>query len=254
MSKSFEICHRDVIDALNDRTILRRERPHLIFADPPFNEGVDYGPGESADRKRPALYSLWSLQWIDMCARWLRPDGTMWVLISEDWAEVIAKYLRHCGLHRRRWVIWRESFGVHCKRNFGRCARHLFYCVKDKGNFTWNPEPVMVESARQKANDKRATGPKIDINVWDIPRVAGTHAEKIEGFPNQLPIELLRRIVLSTSNVNDLVLDPFCGTGTTGAQCAISNRRFLGIDSSARACAASEKRITNLFGGNSGDK
>ena len=221
----------------------RREQPSLIFADPPYNEDVRY-PGTCGDRMGHDDYAAWSGMWIGWCAKWLRDGGAMWVLISEDWADVIASHLRGAGLQRRRWIIWHETFGQYRPDNFGKCARHLFYCVKPGRPFVFDGTRVKEPSARSRRRDKRAPpdGMKIMENVWQIPRVCGTHDAKVK-WRNQVPVELIRRAVQSTSVPGGLVLDPFCGSGSTAEVCVEHCRSFVGIDASPEASEVARARL-----------
>ena len=148
-----------------------------------------------------------------------RANGSMWVLINDEWVAEFDIQSRQAGLHRRSWVTWYETFGVNCKRKFSRTKRHLLYMVRSPHQFTFNCAAVSTQSDRQKKyNDKRANpAGKILDDVWIIPRVAGTHSERIRGVPTQLPMELLRRVIGCSSNPGDLVIDPFSGSGTTAA-------------------------------------
>lgn len=211
------------------------ERPRLIFADPPYNIGINYGEGEKADRRDSAAYMLWCLEWMRRCAELLPPDGSMWVLIGDEYADHYGNALRSVGLHRRAWIKWYETFGVNCANNFNRTSRHLFYCVKDPHNFVFHKGAVSRASDRQtKYNDARANPEgKVLDDVWfDIPRLTGTCAERLPTFPTQLPLALLSRVIACASDPGDLILDPFNGSGTTGVAALRLGRRYIGIEKS----------------------
>jgi site-specific DNA-methyltransferase (adenine-specific) len=237
-----EIVHGDCLAELAN---MASGSVRLTFADPPYNEGVDYGDGEAADRLPEADYLPWCGRWIEAAARTLSADGSMWVLISEDYVDHFGVLLRQAGLHRRRLITWYETFGVYCPTNFGRCCRFLFYCVKDPRRFVFHPEAVRCQSDRQtKYNDKRADPDgKVMDNVWKIPRVAGTHPERIEGFPTQLPLELLRRVVSCATDPGDLVVDPFSGSAPAGVVCLETGRRFVGIERQEKFVRLSRERL-----------
>jgi site-specific DNA-methyltransferase (adenine-specific) len=99
-----------------------------------------------------------------------------------------------------------------------------------------------------KYRDQRANPlGKILDDVWlDIPRLAGTHRERIPGFPTQLPVKLLHRIVGCASEPGDLVIDPFCGSGTTGVACQELHRRFCGIEASEEYAERARTRLDNI--------
>ena len=91
-------------------------------------------------------------------------------------------------------------------------------------------------------------------DVWTIPRVCGTFRERVQGVPTQLPLALVRRIVLGLARPGDLVLDPFTGSGTTGVVCAEYGRRFAGIELREQYAVIARERLNraasakNLFG------
>jgi site-specific DNA-methyltransferase (adenine-specific) len=173
----------------------------------------------------------------------------MWVLISNKYAGQLEHLLVCAGLHPRAWITWYETFGVNNANNFNRCSRRLLYFVRSPRQFVFNPEAVNRLSDRQaKYNDKRADpNGKIWDDVWGInppiPRLVDNDAERIPDFPTQLPLALLRPIVGCASYPGDLVLDPFSGSGTTGAACIELGRRFVGIELSDRYAELSRQRL-----------
>jgi DNA modification methylase len=224
----------------------------LVFADPPYNIGIDYGDGEDADRLPDADYLAWCAEWFTQCRRVLTGDGSLWVLICDEYAAEYGVALKAAGFTVRNWIKWYETFGVNCANKFNRCSRHLFYCVKDPDRFVFHREAVSRPSDRlAKYNDARANpAGKLLDDVWtDIPRLAGTHAERLPDFPTQLPLALLRRVVLCASDPGDLVIDPFNGSGTTGAAAVESGRRYLGIEKEARFAEAARQRLKGVARG-----
>jgi len=220
----------DCIERLPEITNAR-----LIFADPPYNIGIDYGAGRKADLLPAAQYLNWCQSWMKRCVESLTPDGSLWVMICDEWADHFGILLRDAGLHRRAWIKWYETFGVNCTNNFNRCSRHIFHYVRDPKRFVFNAESQYIRrpSDRQlKYGDKRADpdGKLLD-DVWMIPRLVDNHEERIPDFPTQVPLEVMRRIVACASDPGDLVADPFCGSGSTGAAALQLGRRFIGIES-----------------------
>jgi DNA modification methylase len=208
---------------------LPAESVDLVVADPPYNIGIDYGGGKKADRRGD--YWQWCRQWIYLCRRVLKPAGSIWVISGQEHAAEIDISLRLDDFTIRNRVTWHETFGVYCRRKFGRCSRPMFYAVKDKKNFTFNKDAVTVPSARQTYGDKRASpGGKIMGDVWQISRVCGTFRERVDGVPTQLPSELVARIIGVSSNPGDAVLDPFAGSGTTLAVAKQMGRQATGIE------------------------
>jgi len=184
------------------------EKARLIFADPPYNIGVDYGGGKKQDQLTDDAFLQFCSEWVAVSHARLTDDGSLWVLIGDEYAAEIGCLLKKHAFTIRRWVKWYETFGVNCSGNFNRCSRHLFYCVKDPKRFVFHADAVTRPSARQVVyHDGRAEeGGKLWDDVWIIPRLCGTTAERIPDFPTQLPLELLRPIIGCTSYPGDLVM------------------------------------------------
>lgn len=241
------LIHADVIDGLSSVRD-HHAAPRLIFADPPYNIGIDYGDGEKADRLNPAQYMLWFAEWIGACWESLAADGSLWVMIGDEYAAEYATAMKRTGFTIRSWIKWYETFGVNCSRTFNRTSRHIFYAVKNAKSFVFNESAVTRPSDRQlKYGDKRAAeGGKIWDDVWQIPRLTGTCDERIPSFPTQLPLDLLLPIVGCASDPGDLVVDPFNGSGTTGVAAITLKRKYVGIDKSSAFIDLADKRLRGV--------
>jgi DNA modification methylase len=221
----------------------------LAFADPPFNIGYKYDVYE--DRRAADEYLDWTRKWGSALLRTLKPTGTFWLAIGDDFAaELKLIFQRELGLFCRSWVIWYYTFGVNCKYKFSRSHTHLFHFVKDPKSFTFNRNAIRVPSARQLvyADSRAVSGgrlpddtwilrPQDAINsfganedVWYFSRVCGTFKERAGWHGCQMPEQLLARIIKACSNVGETVLDPFAGSGTTLAVAKKLDRRFLGFE------------------------
>src|SRR5690606_28793717 len=88
----------------------------LVFADPPFNIGYEYDVYH--DRKERDEYLAWSRQWISAVHRVLKPDGTFWLAIGDEYAAELKVLSQDIGFHMRSWVVWYYTFGVNCKEKF----------------------------------------------------------------------------------------------------------------------------------------
>lgn len=237
-------------------------KPKLIIADPPYNFGQPYDAYE--DNKSYAEYMDWSKAWLGASVKALDKHGALWVFAPDEWVSEIDTLCRHeFKLYKRRQVIWAFTFGQKAQRNFTRAHCHLLYFTKSKTKFTFNEDAIKVPSARQLVyKDKRATkGGKppdsvwmllreqlepymgADKDAWLVSRVCGTYKEREKHSPNQIPIEIMERIVLACSQPNDQVVDPFCGTGTSGVACAKHGRFWAGFDISKRCVVQSQRRI-----------
>ncbi len=237
---SCEVITGDCVDELAK---LEAGSVNLVFADPPYNIGLSYGAGHD-DAMPLTDYYAWCHQWIKSCSDALSPTGSMWLLINHERAARLELAIAAAGLTIRSWVTWYETFGVNCSHGFNRTSRRLFHCVVNPKAFTFNLDAIKCESARQRMGDKRANpdGKNLD-DVWlDIPRLVGNSGERLDG-QTQLPVELLTRIVACSSNPGDLVVDPFSGSGTTGAAAISLRRRFVGIEANSERADLARKRL-----------
>lgn len=235
------------VDVMEGLEAVRDEHgpARLIFTDPPYNIGIDYGEGEKADLLPASAYMKWVQQWLSLCWDCLTDDGSLWVMIGDEYAAEYCTELKSTGFTIRSWIKWYETFGVNCSNKFNRTSRHIFYAVKDEKAFVFNPEPVTRPSDRQtKYGDSRAAaGGKIWDDVWQIPRLTGTCAERIPDFPTQLPLALVEPIVLCASMPGDLVVDPFNGSGTSGVAAIRNRRKYVGVEKSEKFADMADMRL-----------
>lgn len=216
----------------------------LAFADPPFNIGFRYDVYE--DTRAYDDYYQWTQDWMEAVCKVLKPAGTFWVAIGDEYAAEVRMIGRKLGLTLRNWVIWHYTFGQNTKTKFARAHAHLFYFVKDASSFTFHDEAVRVFSDRQRVYRDQRANPKgkIPDDVWnEFPRVCGTYAEREGWHPCQMPTPLLDRIVRCCSNVGDVVLDPFSGSGTTLVSAKRAGRRWAGTDISETYVTEGNRRL-----------
>jgi site-specific DNA-methyltransferase (adenine-specific) len=240
----------------------------LAFADPPFNIGYEYDVYH--DKQDNDGYLQWTRQWMEAVHRALKPTGTFWVAIGDEFAAEIKMIgQRDLGLTCRSWIVWYYTFGVNCTKKFNRSHVHLFHFVKDSRKFTFNQHTIRVPSARQLVYaDGRASpngklpddtwilrpqdvaeGFRPDQDTWYFPRVAGTFKERAGFHGCQMPEQLLGRIIRSCSNPGELVLDPFAGSGTTLAVANKLGRRWLGFEISESYAEKALARIGKTYHG-----
>jgi len=237
----------------------------LAFADPPFNIGYQYDSyNDSLDSEK---YLAWSRDWTGEVVRVLKPTGTFWLAIGDEYAAELKVMLQQeHGLTCRSWVVWYYTFGVNCKYKFSRSHAHLLHMVKDPKAFTFNSDAIRVPSARQLVyGDRRANptgrlpddtwvlrpqdlpdGFQPDEDTWYFPRVCGTFKERAGWHGCQMPEQLLGRIIRGCSNEADLVLDPFAGSGTTLAVAKKLGRRYLGFELSSDYCQQIRRRLKQI--------
>lgn len=219
----------------------------LIFADPPFNIGYKYD--KYKDKLGKDKYVSWTRDWMQACYDVLKPTGSFYIAIGDEYAANVKIIADQLGLFMRNWIIWHYTFGQHTKRKFARSHTHILYFTKDKENFTFNDDAVRVPSQRQLTyNDKRAHSKgKIPGDVWtEFPRVCGTFRERQAWHPCQMPETLLQRIIAVSSDPGNCVLDPFIGSGTTAAAAYLLGRNYCGTDISKQYVENSRRRLEKL--------
>jgi site-specific DNA-methyltransferase (adenine-specific) len=235
----------------------------LAFADPPFNIGYEYDVYR--DRRAREDYLLWTEKWLAAVRRVLKPDGSFYVAIGDEYAAELKVRLDALGLTMRNWIVWHYTFGVNCTRKFNRSHAHIFYYVANPKRFAFNAGAVRVPSARQTTYADRRANPvgKLpddtwvlrpqedarcfpdDSDTWYVARVCGTFKERT-GHPCQMPEAVLERIIKVSSDPGDLVLDPFAGSGTTLATAKRLGRRYLGIELSEQYAERVRERLEGV--------
>lgn len=230
-----QIIHSDAIFALNND--IQDESIDLIFADPPYNIGKNFA-GCKDKWATDDDYLNWCYEWLNLCIRKLKPTGALYVMTSTQFMPYFDIFLRKRMTILSRLIWSYDSSGVQAKRYFGSMYEPILFCVKDKNNYTFNAEDIMVEAktgAKRKLIDYRKNPPqpynseKVPGNVWDFARVR-YRMDEYENHPTQKPIALLDRIVKASSNVGDIVLDPFSGTFTTSYVAKKLGRKSIGIE------------------------
>jgi site-specific DNA-methyltransferase (adenine-specific) len=235
----------DCIEILNG---IEEPFADLIFADPPFNIGYKYD--KYHDKQEKEHYIDWTRQWMTACFKVLKPTGSFYIAIGDDYAAYVKTIAEdELKLYCRNWIIWHYTFGQQMKNKFARSHTHIFYFVKDKKKFTFNDYAIRTPSDRQLIyNDKRANSVgKTPDDVWDsFSRVCGTFKERQLWHPCQMPEMLLARIIAASSNKGDCVLDPFIGSGTTAVVAAKYGRNYCGIDISQSYVKNTIERIAQI--------
>lgn len=225
-------------DALD---ILRNEIPNgsidLIFVDPPYNIGKDFN-GLKDRWKNDDAYLEWCYEWIDLLYDKLKDNGSMYIMTATQFMPYFDIHIRKRMSILSRIVWTYDSSGVQAKKYYGSMYEPILFCVKNPKSYTFNADDIMVEAktgAKRKLIDYRKNPPqpynsrKVPGNVWDFPRVR-YRMEEFENHPTQKPVALLNRIILASSNVGDIVLDPFSGSFTTSFVAKMLKRKSIGIE------------------------
>jgi len=266
MPETNQIIQGDSVDVLNKGP---EGWVDLVFADPPFNIGYLYHNYD--DRKDVQEYVDWSERWMRAVYRALKPTGSFYLAIGDEFAADLCYVARRkIGFHMRNWIIWHYTFGQQTKKMFAKSHTHILYFSKEKPdpgltNITFNADAVRVASARQttygdhRANPKgklpddtwylrpQETAPEAyfepGCDTWNVNRVCGTFKEREGWHGCQMPIGVLNRVIKASSNPGDIVLDPFNGSGTTTVAAALLGRKYVGIDQSSEYIDFARSRL-----------
>jgi site-specific DNA-methyltransferase (adenine-specific) len=207
----------------------------LIIADPPYGLG---NPKQVYNRKDDFVwggyqeaplgrvdYARFTLLWVREASRLLRPGGSIFVFSGWTFDYLVKDALVGRGLNEVNHIIWKYQFGVNTKRKFVSSHYVVFFFAKPKGRRTFNLE------CRFKKDEKDADGRSLlyrDLeDVWTINRKYKPGKKKNQ---NELPEEIIEKILLYCSNEGDLVLDPFLGGFTTARVARRLGRRCIGFE------------------------
>lgn len=236
---------------------LPEESVDLVFADPPYNlsnGGITCQAGRMVSVNKGAWDKskgvendhAFALEWLAACRRVLRDDGTIWVSGTMHNIYSIGFALQELGFRLLNDVSWfkpNASPNLSC-RYFTHSHETLLWASKsDKSKHRFN-----YELARQMAGGKQMRSVWYDIlenglgDIWEIT-TPGPEEKTFGKHPTQKPLTLLERVILTTSNPGDIVLDPFTGSSTTGLACIKHGRKFIGIEIEEAFLRLSVKRL-----------
>lgn len=240
-------------DCIEQMARLPEASVDMVFADPPYhlsNGGTTCQSGERVrvykgdwDHSRGLLADVeFHMRWLRACRRVMKPDGTLWVSGTLHSIYVCGYLLQVLGFHLLNDICWfkpNASPNLAC-RTFTHSHETLLWCRREREQrhrFNYRDMKYGVFAADLlKAADKQMR------SVWRIPTTPPS--ERCFGrHPTQKPVALLERVVLSSTQQGDMVLDPFLGSGTTGVVCAQHGRNFIGIERDCGYVKIAARRI-----------
>ncbi len=239
-------------DCVAEMARLAPDSVDLVFADPPYNLQLQGGLKRPDNSRVDAVDDDWdkfssfaayddfTRAWLLACRRVMKPSATLWVIGSYHNIFRVGAILQDLGFWILNDVVWRKSNPMpnFRGRRFTNAHETLIWAAREPGGkgYTFNYQ------ALKAGND--------DVQVrsdWTIALCTGEERLKNGNgrklHPTQKPEALLSRVILSSSRPDDLVLDPFCGTGTTGAVAKRLGRRFIGIERESEYAAAAHRRV-----------
>ncbi len=251
--KNVLIYHGDSLELMN---YIPEESLPLTVTSPPYNIGKEYESVLELDD-----YIEWIAKWIDQVYRCTLPDGSFWLnlgylSIPKKAKAIPIPYLiwDKVPFYLIQEIVWNYSAGVAGKLFFSPRNEKFLWYVKDQKNYVFNLDDIRdpnVKYPNQKKNGKLKCNikGKNPTDVWQIPKVtSGKNRSSKERTPHpaQFPVQLVSRIILASSQINDIVFDPFFGSGST-AEAAIKNgRKVIGFELNESYINIAIERIKNI--------
>ena len=219
------------------------------FADPPFNLKKKYASYD--DQKALEDYLSWCEEWLSELVRVTKPEGSIFVHNIPKWLTYFADHLNQIAVFRH-WISW-DSMSVPLGKTLLPAHYGILYYTKRRKGFKFYDVRIPHKKCRLcDAYLKDYGGKKAQMHpfgtlasdVWtDIHRIR--HNKRRDRHPCQLPIHLLERIVLMSSDPGDVILDPFVGTGTTAVAAKRLGRRYIGIDVDEEYARIARENVAN---------
>src|SRR4030042_1460334 len=243
---SIRLLKGNCIEILNQA---REGSVDMIFADPPYflsNGGITCHAGKMVsvnkgkwDKSKGVEENhKFTLEWLKTCQRVLKPNGTIWVSGTTHIIYSIGFAMQELGYKILNDIIWYKRNAppnLSC-RYFTHSTEIVLWAAKSDKSKHYFDYQLM-----KKLNEHK----KIQ-NVWEIS-APPAEEKKFGKHPTQKPVELLRRLILASTREGDLVLDPFCGSSTTGVAAVLLNRKYVGIDLEEEYLQLSEKRLEDTI-------
>ena len=242
---SVRLLKGDCIAILNQS---RENSVDMIFADPPYclsNGGITCHAGKMVsvnkgkwDKSRGVEENhKFTLDWLKACQRILKTNGTIWVSGTTHIIYTVGFAMQQLGYKILNDIVWYKRNAppnLSC-RYFTHSTEIVLWAAKNGKSKHYFDYPLM----------KKMNHGKQMRNVWEISPPL-TDEKKFGKHPTQKPVDLLARIVQASTKENDLVLDPFCGSSTTGIASVLLNRKYVGIDFEEEYLHLSKKRIEDI--------
>jgi site-specific DNA-methyltransferase (adenine-specific) len=248
------------LDVLEFFSMLPSQTVHLIFADPPYNiKKAEWDTFESQKK-----YIDWSLKWIKEAQRVLHPSGSLYICgFSEILADI--KWAASNLFKGCKWLVWYYRNKANLGNDWGRSHESLLHFRKSK-TFILNIDKVRIpynahtlryplrpqakSSQYSRANSQKDyvwtpnPGGAKPKDVFELPTLSNNAWEKTI-HPTQKPIELIKKVILASSDQDSLIVDPFGGSGTTYAVSEAFNRKWLGSELNSEYCEIIKARLSD---------
>ncbi len=216
----------------------------VIVADPPYNLGKDYG--NNHDLKGFDEYIEFTESWLSEAVRVLKPMGTIYVFMGVRFISYLYDIMdRDLGLFFNSWIVWHYTQGIGKIKGFSPRHDDILMFTKSK-DFIFNLDNVRVPQKYYRTkNNMRGANPG---DVWKFSHVHYCNSNR-QNHPTQKPEGLIKNMVMASSNENDIVLDPFSGSGTTLRVCQQVKRHAIGFEINPEYVKMTNTRLNEVFTG-----
>lgn len=231
-------------DALIELGKIESNSVDLIVADPPYNLGKDYG--NNHDIQGFDDYLMFSRNWLSQGHRILKPTGTLYVFMGFRFISYLYDILdRDLKMFFNSWIVWHYTQGLGKRKGLSPRHDDILMFTKSK-EFKFNLDPVRVpQKYYRERNNMRGANPG---DVWEFSHVHYCNGNR-QNHPTQKPEGLIERMVLASSDEDDVVADPFSGSGTTLRVCQQIGRKAIGIEINPEYVAMTKERLRATFTG-----
>lgn len=221
----------------------------VVFADPPFNLSKKYLSYK--DNLPYQEYINWTQEWVAEACRILKPDGSIFVYnipkLLVDTAAILNNYA-----HFRHWIAWNSNSQPLGKTLQPAHYGILFYTKSKSGKFydvraphkTCRVCKKFLKDYGGKEHLRHPFGYQVS-DVWDDIHRVRHNSKRIDAHPCQLPVHLLERIFLMTTDENDIVFDPFCGGGSAAVAAKQMGRKYIGADIDKYYCSVARNKLNS---------
>ncbi len=229
-------------DAVKEMSKLPEASVDLVIADPPYNLGKDYG--NNRDLMAWHEYENFTRSWITEALRTLKPEGSLYIFMGVRFISRLFMILEdEFKLNFNGWITWHYTQGMGRKTGFSPRHEDILYFTKTQ-NYTFNLDAIRIPQKYYRERNNMAGANPGD--VWQFSHVHYSNPER-EDHPTQKPEALMERIIRASSNQNELILDPFVGSGTTCRVAKALGRKWIGIDINPAYIEMSQKRLDATF-------
>lgn len=249
-----EIKNKTILgDTFSVCPLLPKESIDLVIADPPYNLAKTFGENKFSKMKADD-YEAYTRSWLSLIVPLLKPDGSVYVCCDWKSSLIIGSVLSEFFIVRNR-ITWQREKGRGAKANWKNGLEDIWFATKSN-TYTFNLDAVKIRKKviapyyekdgkprgweQTEEGNFRFTCPS---NFWDDITIPFWSMPENTAHPTQKPEKLIAKLILASSNPNDIVFDPFLGSGTTSIVAKKLNRAYIGIEQEPQYCIWAEQRL-----------